>query len=108
MPVLTSSCIDVIGSIWQPGVGMCAMRYNLDKFDVRNIAIRSSDGDNGFADTLTRDGVESYLMLHSGDFSSIKDFAYDIDFQGKRYIGEWKHGDESEAAFCDCQSPEED
>ena len=83
--------VRVLGNIWQPGIGKCAMEYTLDSSDVENI------GD------FTRENVERWLCTHSGDFQSIDDFSASV--------GEWEIGwanEENELAYWDCMSPVED
>lgn len=81
---ITIRRIDVIGTIWMPAI-TAAMSYNLTPYDVENIG------------ELTRENVEHWLMLNSGDFQSIEDFRVDIeDFES-----DWAK-EESECIFSDC------
>ena len=94
------SCIDVIGKIWMPPV-TCAMRYDLDDWAVRRIF------DEAPEDPYNREAVESYLMMHSGDFQSIQDFRYTIsDAQGRDADGDWKD-EESDCIFSECMYGQE-
>jgi len=82
--------IDLIGEIWQPGVGPCAQRINLRTYDMENIG------------EPTRENVQSWLDKNAGDFRSVTDF--------HAVVGEvnlqWKD-EESEQAFLDCVYPAE-
>lgn len=93
---ITSQIIEVIGYIWQPGTGICAMRYTLSDFDLSNM------------DPHDRDDVERWLMLHSGDFREISDFRADFHIGDESVIHEWGKGEESEFAFSDAMYPSED
>lgn len=93
--VIHKSTIDVIGNIWQPGVGTCAITYEPNFHDVKNM----------YADVggtyLTRESVERWLLLHSGDFSHVEDFRASI-WDGER---DWDFdfaSEESELTFNDC------
>lgn len=91
----TYSAVRVIGQIWQPGVGTCAMEYSLDGPAVK-----------GYMDALDlteREAVHHWLVLgHAGDFQSIDDFSYSI---GSQPWSAWEKGEESEFAFCDAMYP---
>ncbi len=83
--MVTINEIQVIGDIWQPGAGTCAMTYSLRSYDLENIG------------ELTRDNVDRWLTCNSGDFQSIEDFRADI--------GDWEspwESEESEYTFFDC------
>ena len=82
--------IDVIGQIWQPGIGTCAMTYNLSSYDIDNIG------------ETTRDNVEHWLSLKSGDFQSIDDFHAVV---GETEIP-WS-SEEGEFTFQDCMCSQE-
>lgn len=87
--VVTVNQIEVIGHIWQPGVGVCAMTYSLSRYDLENLG------------ELTRDNVEQWLMHHSGDFQEVVDFRADI--------GDWESpwtSEDNEYTFLDCTSEE--
>ena len=82
---------DVIGNIWQPGIGTCAMSYSLREYDIENIG------------ELTRENVDLWLAKNTGDFQSIDDFRADIG----KYLSDWQ-SEESEFIFGDCMYPSED
>jgi hypothetical protein len=83
--------IDVIGKIWQPGIGTCAMSYELRDYDVENIG------------EFTRENVQLWLDSNSGDFQSISDFRADI----ADFFSDWED-EESEGIFNDCMFGEFD
>ena len=91
------SIIQVIGNIWQPGVGLCAMDYTLSAYDLDNA--RDDDGE------LTRESVEHWVMLHSGDFQSIKDFHASLEDGPDSIDIPWQFGEDSECEFNDCMFP---
>jgi hypothetical protein len=78
--------IQVIGEIWQPGVGPCAM----------DLTARCTDLLGGF----TRDSVQDWLDCHAGDFQIILDFAA---IHGPEEIP-WAN-EESELTYNDCMDP---
>lgn len=88
--------VDVLGTIWWPVGSTAAMRYNVSAHDIENMR----NEDDGL---IERDDVEQWLGTHSGDFSSITDFAAYID--GQEY--DWEHED-SEWTYHDCMYPDED
>ena len=83
--------IDLVGEIWQPGIGPCASKITLRTYDVENIG------------EPTRENVQNWLDTNAGDFQSI------IDFHA--VVGEvdlpWKD-DENEMTFLDCMYPFEE
>ena len=89
------SVIDVIGYIWQPGVGVCAQQKELSDYDERNMTDESGQ--------ITRESVQAWLDCYMGDFSQILDFRADI---GDTLI-EWEDA-ESEWKYTDCMYPPED
>jgi len=102
--------IDVLGRIWQPGVGPCAMTYTLRDYDVNNI-IDYSAGENPL---INREGVERWLSMNSGDFSSIIDFRYNITVETNSqtraytdFTSEFESED-NECTFWDCMSPSDE
>ena len=77
--------VRVVGHIWQPGVGPCAMEYTLSDYHVRNIG------------EFTRENVEDWLTKNAGDFQSITDFYATV---GDKEIP-WAT-EEGEIAYSDC------
>lgn len=82
--------VDVVGKIWQPGVGLCAQTRSLTAHDMESIG------------EPTRENVSSWVDSHFGDFSSIKDFHAVI---GEAVL-DW-HDEENESIFNDCMFPQE-
>lgn len=96
MPTMTTTGrIDVIGSIWQPGIGTCAYGYSLSAYDIENMR-----GDDG---KIARREIQSWLDKNAGDFSNIEDFSATIDNANYGWADE-----ESEFAFLDAMYPSED
>lgn len=85
--VIERNFVNVIGHIWQPGIGVCAMTYTLGRYEVENI------GD------FTRENVEEWLTSHSGDFQEVLDFEATV---GDKWIS-WAD-EESEMTYLDCTS----
>jgi hypothetical protein len=68
--LVRKSVIDVIGRIWLPSV-KAGRRITLSAYDVENA--KDDDGQ------LTRESVEHWLCLHTGDFQSIIDFTASLE-----------------------------
>lgn len=85
--------VRMIGHIWMPNV-VCARDYELDEYALGNL------GD------WTRDNVQGWLALNTGDFQSVDDFEVDFDREGRRWYSPWK-SDESELTYNDCMFPGE-
>lgn len=62
--------IQLVGEIWQPGVGVCAMTYTIHPFQVENMR---TDG------SISREDVQDFLDRNAGDFQHITDFRAVID-----------------------------
>ena len=71
----TGGTIEVVGNIWQPGMGVCAMTYDLKPYDVGNMRGRARI--DGFP--ITRVDVQAWLDTNAGDFQNIIDFHAVID-----------------------------
>ena len=103
----TGGRIEVVGNIWQPGVGLCAMTYTLRPYDVGNMRGVRSGGQN-----ITRDDVEHWVALNSGDFQNVTDFRAVIDdgplpacdscghVKRRALVFDWEN-EENESAFLD-------
>jgi hypothetical protein len=87
--------IDLIGPIWAPFGLVCALEKTLTSHDLENVG------------EWTRDNVEHWLSLHSGDFQHVQDFRADFSRKGKDWVSEWAE-EESEFLFSDAMYPEED
>lgn len=98
---MPSDYIEIIGTSWMPST-TAAMRKDLSNYDVRNIKAYAEHltGDA----QITREAVEHWLSLNSGDFASVHDFSASIgaiEFP-------WAAGEESEFRFYDCMNPSEE
>jgi len=83
--VITINEIQVIGYIWDPGIGLCAQTRNLKPYDIENIG------------ELTRDNIQLWIDKNFGDFSNVTDFRADIG----DFLLEWAD-EESKYTFSDC------
>ena len=93
MAYIRSDYICVIGTIWMPST-TAATQYNLSSYDLRNISE---------TEEYTRENVERWLAMNSGDFQSVDDFSASI---GDVEIP-WQD-EESEFTYFDCMYPAED
>jgi hypothetical protein len=103
--VVRKSIITVLGRIWMPAI-VASQQKDLDSYDVENIrgyAEHLSGGDT----TITRDAVEHWLMLHSGDFSEILDFRASIEDGDQTIEFDWAE-DDSEDQYLDTIATEDD
>jgi len=82
--------VRVVGRIWMPGVD-AAYEYPLSAYDIENIG------------EFTRESVEYWLALNTGDFQEVTDFYATV---GDAEIP-WAY-EESEFQFNDCMYPVED
>ncbi len=98
------SQIQVVGHIWQPGLGLCAMNYTISISDLRNMLERAEKF--SIVD-LTREDVEAWLALHSGDFHEILDFRADLSYGDEDKVIEWVSED-NECIYNDCMFPSEE
>jgi hypothetical protein len=99
--IVRKSYIDVIGGIWWPMGATCAMHKDLSNYDVENIRAYGEG-------VIDRDSVEHWLMLNSGDFSSVQDFRASIEDGDQTIDLDWAEGEESDCTFSDCMWPAED
>jgi len=86
---ITINEIQVIGKIWLPPV-TSAMTYKLSDHDIEKIG------------ELTRENVEKWLRVNSGDFQCVDDFRADIG----DFLSDWSNPD-SEEVWCDCMYTKE-
>src|SRR3990167_7627881 len=70
----TGGTIEVVGTIWQPGMGVCAMTYNLRPYDVSNMR-----GQAFVPGIINRADVQDWLDTNAGDFQNVIDFHAVID-----------------------------
>ena len=66
-----TSIVQVIGNIWQPGIGLCTYQYTLSPYNVENC-----QDDLG---AITRESVQQWLDCNAGDFQKIVDFWASIE-----------------------------
>ena len=69
---IRESLLSVIGKIWMPYGAVCAQEYTLDDYDLAN----ATDDETG---TITRDSLEQWIMLHTGDFSGVDDWSASLE-----------------------------
>ena len=92
--LVVKSEIRVIGRIWQPGIGLCAMSYNPRADDLRDVDIvPATEG------PITRDSVQSWIDTHSGDFSEIVDWSAEIEDGDETITFDWQDEDNEMAYF---------
>ena len=84
--------IEVIGPIWMPAI-TAAMRIPLRAYDLDNMR-------NG-EEAITREDIEHWLTLNTGDFQYIEDFHASIGDQEFPWQSE-----ENECIYLDCMSEE--
>ena len=87
--------VQLIGPIWWPIGAICAQEKTLSDHDLENVG------------EWTRDNVEHWLSLHSGDFQYVQDFRADFSREGEDWVSEWAD-EESEFLFCDAMNHFED
>ncbi len=94
---VTKSIIRVIGPIWMPYGAVCAMDYELDSYKLGNLLANVEEGEE-----LSREHVEHWLSLNSGDFQGITDFHADLELpDGTNFTSEWESED-NECTYMDC------
>lgn len=87
--VVRRSVIQLIGHIWMPAA-VCAQEKELTSYDLGNIEA-----------PITRDTVEHWLMLNSGDFQDIIDFRASLEVGPATVEIPWAK-EESALTFNDC------
>lgn len=87
--------VQVLGHIWQPGIGPCAMERDLSDYDVGNIE-----------QPVTRETVLDWVYLHMGDFREILDFSAYVKGVDTVEIP-WEN-EENEFTYMDAMYPSED
>jgi len=104
---VTKSLLRVVGNIWQPGIGLCAMEYNLDDYDVG--CMRETDGDTlpVTEGPITRESVQRWIDTHCGDFSNVVDWWASIENNGETIEFHWQD-EQHEVDYYDCVYGSED
>ena len=93
---VTKSIIQVVGKIWMPAI-TCAMEYELDSYKLGNLLAEVEEGES-----LTREHVERWLAVNSGDFQSVEDFRADLELpDGSSFTSNWEK-EENEMVYVDC------
>lgn len=87
--------VQVIGKIWLPSI-TAAMECPLDRYDLENMR----DEETG---EITRDDIERWVGLHTGDFATITDFCASIGDTDYPWADE-----ESEFTYHDCMYGSDD
>ena len=98
------SQVHILGEIWMPRA-VCAQTKTLSDYDIGNIRGIAGLGTRG---PITRDRVEYWLMLNSGDFSHVIDFRAeleDVPERGQTLVFDWADPD-NELRYADCFSDE--
>jgi len=86
--------LQVIGKIWQPGIGTCAMGREIAQHDIDNMY-------NGKGH-IDRSLVESWIDTNMGDFQWVDDFALVVhDTRGNIVFQTDWATPESEVIYCD-------
>lgn len=99
------SYVDILGKLWMP---MCdaSLHKTLSTYDVDNIREYSRHLSGDPAGPITREGFEHWLMLNSGDFSSVIDFRASIEDGDATIDYDWANED-NEIRYLDTL-PQED
>jgi hypothetical protein len=107
---VVTSRVRVIGPIWQPGI-TAAQEYTLSQYDLENVRAYGEQGEVTRGWPFTREAVEHWLSLNTGDFQSITDFCADISFDVDGVpvdiVFDWED-EESEFVYHDCMFGDED
>jgi hypothetical protein len=96
--VVVKQIIEVIGYIWQPGVGLCAQRRELSPYDLNNIG-----------DLRDRSAVERWIVRNFGDFQQVTDFRADFTTgpdNRDSIVHDWQD-EESDVTYNDAMFPED-
>lgn len=91
------SYIDVLGYIWLPRV-LCSLRIPCDSYAIEQM--RDDDGN------ITRESIEDWLTMHSGDFQSVEDFSASIEDGDNTIDIPWS-SEENECAYLDTLGDDE-
>lgn len=94
--VVRKSIVRILGGIWWPYGATCAQLKELSAYDVENA--RDDEG------KITRESLDRWVSLHSGDFSSVVDWSASIEDGDETLDFDWEKGEESECAYLDACS----
>ena len=93
------SYVIILGKIWLP-MAPASLRKDLSSYDIDNIRGYSRHLSGDETGPITREGFEHWLMLNSGDFSSVDDFTGSIEDGDTTLDFPWAK-DESEINYYD-------
>jgi hypothetical protein len=91
------SIVEVVGELWMPSTN-AATTITMSEYDIENA--RDDEG------KLTRESLENWLGMHTGDFSRVIDFHASIEDGDTTVDIPWG-SEEGEFAYYDC-FPSED
>jgi hypothetical protein len=103
---ISISYVRVIGHIWQPGFGICAMEYRLNDYHVG--CARETTGDTlpVSEGPITRESLQRWIDTNTSDFSSVEDWSASIENNGVTVEFDWEKED-SEVTYWECIREEE-
>lgn len=87
---VTKQRVDVLGDIWQPGAGVCAMSRDLAPHEL--VAI---------GDLSDHQVLAHHVARLFGDFRRIRDFRADFTVGDRSIVHDWQ-SEESESTFYSC------
>lgn len=96
--IIRHSYVDIVGGIWMPYGAVCSMRMRLSQHDIDDM--RDADG------KITRESVDRWVSVNSGDFSSLKDWRASIE-DGNTTIDLPFTSEDGELAYLDTLAEEE-
>ncbi len=85
------SYIDVLGYIWMPHA-LCSLHIDVSAYDLSNMT--DTEGH------VTRESVEQWLTMHSGDFSEVVDFSASLEVGDETLDFPWS-SEETEMQYLD-------
>lgn len=97
--VIRRSFVIVLGRIWWPMGAVCSLEKTLSAYDVENMR----DCEDG---VITRDSVDRWVSMNSGDFSEIVDWSASIEDGDSTLDFPWS-SEENEIAYLDTMCDEE-
>lgn len=102
--LVRKSYINVVGTIWMPAVP-ASLRIDLREYDIENMR-QEARFRNDDDPTITREVVEYWLSLHSGDFQDVIDFEASIE-DGDQTLDFPFASEEGESAYLETVSCDE-